>query len=149
MRLILQRVANAEVRVEGQVVGAIGPGILALVGIEKSDTPATAEMAARKISQLRIFSDEEGKMNRSLLEARGSCLVVSQFTLAASLDRGRRPSFGRAARAAEAQPLVLRLIEKLEAFGIRNVESGVFGAIMKVHLVNDGPVTFVLDLPSN
>ena len=148
MRLILQRVANAEVRVEGQVVAAIGPGILALVGIEKSDTLATAEMAARKVSQLRIFGDAEGKMNRSLLETRGSCLVVSQFTLAASLDRGRRPSFDGAAGAVEAEPLVLQLVENLKTLGIRNVESGVFGATMEVHLVNDGPVSFVLDLPS-
>ena len=133
---------------DGQVVGAIGPGILALVGIEKSDTLATAEMAARRISQLRIFDDAEGKMNRSLLETRGSCLVVSQFTLAASLDRGRRPSFNGAASAVEAEPLVLHLVEKLGTLGIRNVESGVFGATMKVQLVNDGPVTFVLDLPS-
>jgi len=148
VRLILQRVANAEVRVEGQVVGEIGPGILALVGIEKSDTRVTAEMAAGKISQLRIFADAEGKMNRSLLETRGSCLVVSQFTLAASLDRGRRPSFDRAAGAAEAEPLISQLVEDLEALGIQNVESGVFGATMKVYLVNDGPVTFVLDVPS-
>ena len=149
MRIILQRVRNAEVRVDGQIVGSIGAGILALVGITKSDTLATAEMAARKISQLRILADAEGKMNRSLLDTGGSCMVVSQFTLAASLDRGRRPSFDSAAARAEAEPLVSFLIESLGTLGIRNIESGVFGATMEVHLVNDGPVTFVLDVPSS
>lgn len=145
MRVILQRVAAARVEVGGAVVGQIGGGVLALVGVEKGDTAAEAAAAAGKLAGLRIFADEAGKMNLDAEAAGGEFLIVSQFTLAASLERGRRPSFDRAAPPAVAEPLVEAIATALEARGFR-VERGVFGAHMRVELVNDGPVTFNLEL---
>ncbi len=143
MRLILQRVSSANVQVDGESVAEIGRGVLVLVGVEKGDGPEAAERAAGKLSGLRIFADSEGRMNLDARAAGGEFLVVSQFTLAASLDRGRRPSFDSAAPPDQAEPLVEALAAGLERRGHR-VERGRFGAYMQVELVNDGPVTFVL-----
>lgn len=145
MRMILQRVSRASVRIAGRSVAEIGPGIVALVGIERSDDRTLVEPAALKLAQLRIFPDDDGKMNHSLLDTGGACLVVSQFTLAASVDRGRRPSFDAAAPAAQAEPLVEELAEHLSRLGVE-VATGSFGAHMEVELVNEGPVTFVVEV---
>lgn len=145
MRLVLQRVTSAEVRVAGSAVGRIGRGMLVLVGVETGDGPAQAAAAAAKLAHLRIFEDGEGRMNLDPGRAGAAFLVVSQFTLAGSLDRGRRPSFDGAAPPEVAEPLVERLVAALREAGYR-VETGRFGAKMEVQLVNDGPVTFVLDL---
>ena len=144
MRMILQRVTSARVRVEDTVIASIERGILLLVAIEKLDTAEEVEKAAKKIAKLRIFADPSGKMNLDIVQAQGSCLVVSQFTLAASLKRGRRPSFDNAAAPVQAETLVRLLGDRLESQGVP-VERGRFGAMMEVELVNDGPVTFVLD----
>ena len=146
MRLILQRVSSAAVRVEGETVGEIGRGLLALVGVEKGDGPAQAEAAAAKLASLRCFEDAEGRMNLDARAAGGAFLVVSQFTLAGNpLARGRRPSFSDAAPPAQAEPLVDQIVGHLRAEGFE-VATGRFGAMMEVALVNDGPVTFVLDV---
>ena len=147
MRIVLQRVAKASVGVGEEVVGGIGPGLLLLVGVAAEDGEEQVEEAARKIAGLRIFEDAEGKMNLDLVQAGGALLVVSQFTLLASTDRGRRPSFERAAPPAAAEPLIGRFVERLRAAGLQ-VETGRFGAHMRVALVNDGPVTLVLDFPA-
>ena len=147
MRIVLQRVAKASVGVGEEVVGGIGPGLLLLVGVAAEDGEQQVEEAARKIAGLRIFEDAEGKMNLDLVQAGGALLVVSQFTLLASTDRGRRPSFERAAPPAAAEPLIGRFVERLRAAGLQ-VETGRFGAHMRVALVNDGPVTLVLDFPA-
>ncbi len=145
MRLILQRVSSAEVRVGGETVGAIGRGVVVLAGVESGDGPEEAARAADKLAALRIFPDERGRMNLDAAAAGAEFLVVSQFTLVASLDRGRRPSFDRAAPPAAAEPLVEALAAGLEGRGFR-VARGRFGALMEVELVNDGPVTFVLEV---
>jgi len=145
MRLVLQRVTSARVEVGGEVVGAIARGILALVGVEKDDGDATVAKAVEKLAELRIFEDENGKMNLAARDAGAAFLVVSQFTLAASLERGRRPSFDAAAHPSIAEPLIERLIGELRGRGLE-VAAGRFGARMQVTLVNDGPVTFVFDL---
>jgi D-tyrosyl-tRNA(Tyr) deacylase len=145
MRLVLQRVTSAAVETGGVVVGSIAAGILILVGVEKGDDPATVDRAAEKIAELRMFSDAGGRMNLNASAASAEVLVVSQFTLAASLERGRRPSFDAAAPAAMAEPLVERLQDCLRRRGLR-VASGRFGEHMLVSLVNDGPVTFVLSV---
>ncbi len=145
MRLILQRVENASVRVAGEVVGAIDRGILLLVGIERQDTPKEVEVAADKLAGLRIFEDDAGKMNLDIGAVQGRFLVVSQFTLGASLAKGRRPSFNHSAAPDKARPLVEALMARLTDLGF-GVAGGRFGADMKVQLVNDGPVTFVLDV---
>ena len=145
MRLVLQRVASARVEVGGEVVGAIGRGILALVGVEKDDGDASVDKAVEKLAELRIFEDENGKMNLAARDAGAAFLVVSQFTLAASLERGRRPSFDAAAHPSIAEPLIEKLVAELRRRGLE-VATGRFGARMQVTLVNDGPVTFVLDL---
>lgn len=146
MRLVLQRVSSATVRVAGETVGSIGRGVLALVAIERGDGAAEAEAAAAKLGGLRLFEDEAGRMNLDSRAAGGAFLLVSQFTLAASLARGRRPSFDAAAPPADAEPLFEALVEGLRSQGYR-VETGRFRAHMEVELVNDGPVTFVLELP--
>lgn len=146
MRCILQRVSSAAVRVDGATVASIGPGLVVLVGVEKGDGPDQAAAAVHKLSHLRVFEDEQGRMNLDPATAGAELLVVSQFTLAGSLNRGRRPSFDGAAPPEVAEPLVERVVEGLRAAGFR-VGTGVFGAHMEVELVNDGPVTFVLDLP--
>lgn len=145
MRLVLQRVSRSRVVVDGQEVAAIGPGLLALVGIEDGDGPLQVASAARKIAGLRLFDDSEGRMNLDLAAVGGAVLVVSQFTLAASLARGRRPSFVAAAAPEVAEPLVEELVRQLEAQGVP-VATGRFRATMEVELVNDGPVTLVLDV---
>jgi D-tyrosyl-tRNA(Tyr) deacylase len=144
--LILQRVSSAAVRVEGKVVGRIGRGLLALVGVEKEDSAEQVVKAADRLAHLRVFEDSVGRMNLDAAAAGGAFLVVSQFTLAGSLDKGRRPSFDGAAPGAQAEPLVEALVDELKSRGFE-VEAGSFGARMEVELVNDGPVTFVLDLP--
>lgn len=144
MRLVIQRVSSAAVRVEGEVVGEIGRGLLVLTGVERGDGMEKVRAAAEKLAGLRVFEDEAGKMNLDTAAAGGAFLVVSQFTLAGSLARGRRPSFDNAAPPEEAAPLVEALVEDLRARGFR-VETGRFRAYMEVSLVNDGPVTFVVD----
>lgn len=145
MRIILQRVERASVRVDGEVIGAIGRGVLLLVGIEKNDGPKDIEVAADKLAGLRIFEDGAGKMNLDLVAVDGEILLVSQFTLGASLAKGRRPSFNHSAPPDQARPMVDALMERLRSLGF-TVEGGRFGAEMKVELINDGPVTFVLDV---
>jgi D-tyrosyl-tRNA(Tyr) deacylase len=146
MRLVIQRVSRASVTVSGEVVGEIGRGLLVLVGIERGDRSEGARAAADKLAGLRVFEDDAGKMNLDTAAVGGAFLVVSQFTLAGSLARGRRPSFDRAAPPEEAAPLVEALVEDLRQRGCR-VETGRFRAHMEVALVNDGPVTLVADFP--
>jgi D-tyrosyl-tRNA(Tyr) deacylase len=145
MRFICQRVSSASVRVAGEVVGEIGAGLLVFVGVERGDGPEKARAAAEKLAGLRVFEDAAGKMNLDIAAVGGAFLVVSQFTLAGSLARGRRPSFDRAAPPEEAQPLVEALAEDLRGRGFR-VETGRFRAHMEVALVNDGPVTLWAEL---
>lgn len=145
MRLVLQRVSEAEVRVAGERVAAIAAGALVLVGVERGDGAEQVARAVDRLAGLRWFADREGKMNLDAAAAGAEFLVVSQFTLAAALDRGRRPSFDRAAPPEVAAPLVEAVASGLEARGFR-VARGRFGAVMRVALVNEGPVTFVLDL---
>ena len=145
MRVLLQRVSAGSVKVEGEVVGEIEGGFVALVGVTHSDTEAEAEKLANKTANLRVFSDSDGKMNRSLLDVAGGILVVSQFTLYADARKGRRPSYIQAAQPDTAEPLVRRFAECLERAGVQRVEHGVFGALMQVAIQNDGPVTIMLD----
>jgi D-tyrosyl-tRNA(Tyr) deacylase len=144
MRALLQRVSHASVSVNGEIVGQIGPGLLLLLGIGQQDSEAQVKMLTDNIVHLRIFADDEGKMNRSVLDSGGQILVVSQFTLYADTRKGRRPSFTRAAQPALAEPLVKRFQEAIAAHNIV-VAGGMFGAHMQVSLVNDGPVTIWLD----
>jgi D-tyrosyl-tRNA(Tyr) deacylase len=144
MRLVIQRVSSASVNVAGETVGAIGRGLLVLVGIERGDRPETVRAAAEKLAGLRVFEDADGKMSLDTAAVGGAFLIVSQLTLAGSLARGRRPSFDRAAPPGEAQPLVDALVEDLRSRGFP-VETGRFRAMMEVALVNDGPVTLVAD----
>ena len=144
MRAVVQRVSQASVTVDNQVVGAIGRGFMVLLGVTHDDGEAEAAWLVRKIAGLRIFEDEEGKFNRALADVDGAVLVVSQFTLYGDARKGRRPSFTEAARPEQAEPLCDRFVELLRAEGIA-VETGVFGAMMAVSLVNDGPVTLLLD----
>jgi D-tyrosyl-tRNA(Tyr) deacylase len=146
MRLVVQRVTRGRVEVGGAPVGAIGQGLLVLAGAERGDGPAQVARAAEKLVHLRVFGDATGKMNLDVQQARGAILLVSQFTLLASTERGRRPSFERAAPPAVAATLVDQLAAHLRAAGLA-VEQGRFGAHMEVELVNDGPVTLVLDFP--
>jgi D-tyrosyl-tRNA(Tyr) deacylase len=145
MRAILQRVKRGAVSVGNQIVGAIGVGLVILVGTTHDDTAAQAEILARKIANLRIFEDEAGKMNLSALDVGAAALIISQFTLYADCRRGRRPSFTEAARPEVAEPLIEHFIHALQAEGISPVTSGVFGALMLVEIHNDGPVTIILD----
>jgi D-aminoacyl-tRNA deacylase len=144
MRVVLQRVGEASVEAEGRVAGRIGRGVCLLVGVAKGDTEADAEKLARKAVELRIFPDPEGKMNLSLADIGGEALAVSQFTLAGSVRKGRRPSFDGAEEPGRAEAVFARFVEALRALGVRT-ETGVFRAEMSVRIVNDGPVTFVLD----
>ena len=147
VRVILQRVSEARVRVAGQTVGEIELGWLALVGIAPNDTPKDLRWMAEKIAQLRCFPDDDGKMNRSVLDVNGSVLAISNFTLYAEATKGRRPSFLGAARPEVAAPLFEQFLNELRLFGLP-VQSGVFGAEMHVELVNDGPITIPLDSPT-
>jgi D-tyrosyl-tRNA(Tyr) deacylase len=144
MRVLLQRVSRAEVRVDGKVVGKVGSGFCLLVGFTHGDGADQLEWMADKVVGLRLFGDDEGKMNRSLEDVGGELLVVSQFTLYGDARKGRRPSFIDAARPEEAQALYELFVERLRARGVR-VETGEFGAMMEVDLVNDGPVTLWLE----
>ena len=145
MKAILQRVREASVRVDGQVVGAIGPGLLVLVCAEPADTEATAAKLVDKLVKLRIFADEAGKMNRSVQDVGGALLVVSQFTLAADVSGGNRPSFAGAAPPAQGLALYEAVLAQVRA-RLGRVQAGEFGADMQVHLVNDGPVTIPITL---
>jgi D-aminoacyl-tRNA deacylase len=144
VRAVLQRVSEASVAVDGAVVGAAGRGLAILLGVADGDDLATAERLAGKVARLRIFENEDGRFDRSLLDAGGEALVVSQFTLIADTRKGNRPSFTAAAPPEVAEPLYEHFCRALEAEGVR-VARGVFGARMDVSLVNDGPVTIVLD----
>ncbi len=148
MRVVLQRVKEARVSVDGEVTGAIGPGVLLLLGVAPGDTEADVAWLAAKIATLRIFSDEAGRMNLSLLDTAGGALVVSQFTLFGDCRKGRRPSFVRAAPPEIAEALYLCFLEELRGQGVQQVEAGIFGAMMDVSLINSGPVTLLLDSPS-
>jgi len=144
MKIVLQRVKEARVDVDGRTVGRIGRGVCLLVGVEKGDGEADAEFLARKVVELRIFPDAEGKMNLSLADVGGEVLAVSQFTLAASVRKGRRPSFDGAEEPVRAAELFRYFTGAVEAVGVE-VETGVFQALMDVHILNDGPVTFILE----
>jgi len=144
MRAVVQRVSRASVSIEGQIVGEIGAGLLVLLGVAPDDTSERAAWLAEKIASLRIFRDDEGKMNRDVTEARGKALIVSQFTLYGDCRKGRRPSFVDAAPPALAIPLYEAFIVAMKAQGVP-VATGQFGADMQVELVNDGPVTLIID----
>jgi D-tyrosyl-tRNA(Tyr) deacylase len=146
LKAVIQRVSSAKVEVGGETVGVIGRGILVLLGVEKGDGERDAGWLAEKIVNLRIFEDQAGKMNLSVQEIVGELLVVSQFTLAGNCAKGRRPSFDSAATPAEANRLYEYFVERLRVMGLK-VATGVFQAMMQVSLVNDGPVTFILESP--
>jgi D-tyrosyl-tRNA(Tyr) deacylase len=144
MRAVVQKVSRAQVTVAGEVVGKIGPGFVVLLGVAKEDDEAAVDYLVDKIAGLRVFADRDGKMNRSLLDVGGAVLAVSQFTLYGDVRRGKRPSFDRAARPEQAEPLYERFVAKLRALGL-TVETGRFQTHMEVELVNDGPVTILID----
>lgn len=144
MKIVLQRVKEASVVVEGVVVGRINRGLCLLVGVEKGDADEDVRFLAKKIFELRIFPDEDGKMNLSVEDISGGILAISQFTLAGSLRKGRRPSFDKAEEPERAEELFGALVDRLREYGV-HVETGIFAAMMDVCLVNDGPVTFVLE----
>lgn len=143
MRAVCQRVSEARVRVEGEIVGEIGTGLCILLGVARDDGAGEVDRLAAKIARLRIFPDEQGRFDRNLLDLGGAALVVSQFTLLADTAKGNRPSFTGAAPSEAAEPLYERFCEALEELGVP-VERGVFGAVMQIELVNDGPVTILL-----
>ena len=144
MRAVCQRVSRAEVRIDGEVVGVIGRGVCVLLGVARDDDEERAERLAAKIARLRIFPDDDGRFDRSVLDINGGVLVVSQFTLIAETTKGNRPSFGEAAPPEHAEPLYERFCDTLRALGVP-VETGTFGARMEVDLVNDGPVTLLIE----
>lgn len=146
MRLVVQRVDNASVTIENELFSSIGQGYLVLFGAEKGDTKAQADWLANKISVLRCFSDENGKMNLSIKDIQGEMLIVSQFTLAGDVKKGTRPSFDKAMPPTEANEMYEYFISKVKEQNI-SVQTGVFGAHMEVKLLNNGPVTFVIDAP--
>ena len=145
MRVVVQRVAAARVEVGGEVVGSIGAGLLILAAFEEIDASSDLAWMSAKLARLRIFPDAAGVMNRSVIDAKGELLAVSQFTLFASTRKGNRPSWSRAARPELAQALFQSFVEQLESASGRRVQTGVFGADMRVHLINDGPVTISID----
>ncbi|MBE6784437.1 MAG: D-tyrosyl-tRNA(Tyr) deacylase [Ruminococcaceae bacterium] len=145
MKAVIQRVAFSDVKVDGEVKGKIEKGFMILLGVQEGDTENDADLLAKKTANMRIFEDENGKMNLSLLDTDGECLVISQFTLCADCKKGNRPSFIGAAKPDEANRLYEYFIEKLKDNGVKKVECGSFGADMKVTLLNDGPVTIILD----
>jgi D-tyrosyl-tRNA(Tyr) deacylase len=147
MRAVVQRVGRCKVTVENRTVGEIGPGLLVLLGVGKGDTEAAADYLAEKITGLRIFEDNAGKMNISVLDKRGEVLVVSQFTLYGDVRRGKRPSFDAAARPEEARKLYEYFVARVRSTGLR-CETGEFQATMQVELVNDGPVTIIVESPA-
>jgi D-tyrosyl-tRNA(Tyr) deacylase len=145
MRTVIQRVAKASVTVEGQITGSIKEGLLVLLGIEDADTDEDIKWLSNKIVNLRIFNDESGVMNKSVLERGGAILMVSQFTLHASSKKGNRPSYIKASKPEIAIPLYEKMIRQLETDLGKKIETGIFGADMKVELLNDGPVTLIID----
>jgi len=145
MRAVIQRVSQASCTVNGEVTGAIGHGFLVLLGIEEADAEDDLQWLAQKISNLRVFGDENGLMNKALADIDGSILLISQFTLFAQTKKGNRPSFIRAARPDKAIPMYEKMIKVLEGITGKKVETGIFGADMKISLVNDGPVTIIMD----
>ncbi|MCP3989395.1 MAG: D-tyrosyl-tRNA(Tyr) deacylase [Actinomycetia bacterium] len=147
MRAVVQRVAEAEVTVEGERVGSIGAGLCVLVGVTHSDTEATSVKLATRLAKLRIFADDDDKMNRSVLDIGGQVLVISQFTLYGDTRKGNRPGYSDAAAPEMAEPLIIGVVDELRSLGIE-VETGRFGANMDVRLVNQGPVTLQLDIPA-
>jgi D-aminoacyl-tRNA deacylase len=146
MRAVVQRVTRAEVRVEGVAVGAIGTGLAILLGVGRSDGTAAADRMAARLARLRVFPDAAGRFDESLLDTGGGALVISQFTLYGDTSRGNRPSFGEAVAPELAEPLYERVCERLADEGVSPVERGRFGAHMEVELVNDGPVTILIEL---
>lgn len=144
MRIVIQRIKQASVAIDGEVTSRTGPGLCVFLGIAKGDTPADADHLAEKIAELRIFDDESGKMNRSLAETSREALVVSEFTLYGNCAKGRRPSFSQAAPPEQAESLYRCFIQKLKDLDLK-VETGKFQAKMEVSVTNDGPVTFILD----
>jgi D-aminoacyl-tRNA deacylase len=145
MRALIQRISRAEVHVDGQEVGAIGLGLLVFLGIEHDDTEEDLQWLVQKVAKIRIFGDDQGHMNLSIDECGGQIMVISQFTLFASTKKGNRPSFIRSARPEQAEPLYQDFVSKLEQTINQKVETGIFGADMKVSLINDGPVTIWID----
>ncbi len=145
MKIVLQRVKNASVSIDGGRISGIGPGLLLLVGVARGDGEDEADWLADKVAGLRVFADSEGKMNLDVREAGGEVLAVSQFTLLADTRKGKRPSFVDAASPEEAQALFDYFCERLRSAGVESVETGSFGAMMEVELVNDGPVTIILE----
>jgi D-tyrosyl-tRNA(Tyr) deacylase len=145
MRAVIQRVTEANCKVDGKITGSIGLGLLVLLGIEDADTLEDLEWLASKIHGIRIFGDENDLMNKALADVDGSILLISQFTLYAATKKGNRPGFTRAARPDKAIPMYEKMIERLSALLGKKVETGIFGADMKVSLLNDGPVTIIID----
>ncbi|MDB5248453.1 MAG: D-tyrosyl-tRNA(Tyr) deacylase [Segetibacter sp.] len=145
MRVVIQRVSRASVTVEEKICGKINEGLLVFIGVEDSDTEEDIKWLSNKIVQMRIFNDENGVMNRSVLETSGNILLVSQFTLHASTKKGNRPSYIKASKGDFAIPMYGKMIEQLQADMGKPIETGIFGADMKVELLNDGPVTIVVD----
>lgn len=145
MRAVIQRVSQASCTVDGIITGAIQSGLLILLGIEESDTTEDLTWLAQKMVNMRIFSDENGLMNRSVLDVKGTILLISQFTLFAQTKKGNRPSFIRAAKPELAVPLYEQMISELEKLSGTKIETGIFGADMKIELLNDGPVTIIMD----
>jgi D-aminoacyl-tRNA deacylase len=144
VKLVIQRVSSASVSIDGKITGQISDGLMILIGVAETDTPDDVEFAANKSANLRIFEDDEGKMNRSLLETGGSILAISQFTLLGDTRKGRRPSFINAARPEKGNELYEYFVRTLKEMGL-TVETGVFGAMMDVQLINTGPVTIIID----
>ncbi len=145
MKAVIQRVLNAKVTVNEQITGEIGKGFLVLLGVMEDDTENEMKLLAKKVAQLRVFEDENEKMNLSLGDVGGSVLVVSQFTLCADVSHGRRPSFIKSARPERAKKLYEQFVCELHEWGVDNVQTGIFGADMAVELLNDGPVTIIMD----
>jgi D-tyrosyl-tRNA(Tyr) deacylase len=145
MRAVIQRVSQASCMVEGKITGAINTGFLVLLGIEEADTDEDLQWLAQKIANLRVFGDENGLMNKALADVDGSILLISQFTLFAQTKKGNRPSFIRAAKPDKAIPLYEKIITVFESLTGKKIATGIFGADMKISLVNDGPVTIIMD----
>lgn len=145
MKAVIQRVTHSSVTVCDEIIGCIGSGLVILLGVVNGDTEYEAELLAGKIARLRIFCDEHDKMNLSIMDTEGAILVVSQFTLCADCKKGNRPSFAASAEPKQAEHLYKYFIEKLYEYGVKNVETGIFAANMKVEIINDGPVTIVFD----
>jgi len=145
MRAVLQRVTQASCTVDGKITGEIGPGFLVLLGVEDADTTDDLQWLAQKIASMRVFSDENGLMNKALADVNGDILLISQFTLFAQTKKGNRPGFTRAARPDKAIPMYEAMIKELESLTGKKIATGIFGADMKINLLNDGPVTIIMD----